>query len=142
VVRPSKRRTYSVASGFGTQWTASARQRRGEFSISGKRCSGRSTCSFGCDACAARSNLVGVALLFVTAGSAGGDLLVSAVVMPFVRTLPWAGRASPVREGAAGVTREVQSELIVIVVRVLLVSTGHGCRLSRGHLSTYKRPPI
>ncbi len=89
-----------------------------------------------------RGNLVGVALLFVTAGSAGGDLLVSAVVMPFVRTLPWAGRASPVREGAAGVTREVQSELIVIVVRVLLVSTGHGCRLSRGHLSTYKRPPI
>jgi len=56
--------------------------------------------------------------------------------------LPWGERASPVREGAAGVTREVQSELIVIVVRVLLVSTGHGCRLSQGHLSTYKRPPI
>ena len=96
VVRPSKRRIYSVASRLGTQWTASAGQRRGDFSISGKRCSGRSTCSFGCDACAARSNLVGVALFFVTAGSAGGDLLVSAVVMPFVRTLPWGGRVLPV----------------------------------------------
>ena len=64
-----------------------AGQRRGEFSISGKRCSGRSTCCFGCDGCAARGNL-GVALFFVTAGSARGDLLVPAVVMPFVRTLP------------------------------------------------------
>ena len=105
-------------------------QRRGEFSISGKRCSGRSTCSFGCDACAARSNLVGVALFFVTAGSAGGDLLVSAVVMPFVRALPWAGRASPVRVDAAGVTREVQSELIVIVARRLQVPANRVARPS------------
>lgn len=141
MVRPSKRRIHSVATGFGTQWTASARQRRGEFSISRRGCSGRSTYCFGCDACAARGNL-SVALFFVTTGSARGDLLVPAVVVPFVRTLPWGERASPVREGAAGVTREVQSELIVIVVRVLLVSTGHGCRLSQGHLSTYKRPPI
>ncbi len=107
-----------------------AGQRRGEFSISGKRCSGRSTCCFGCDACAARSNLVGVALFFVTAGSAGGDLLVSAVVMPFVRALPWAGRASPVRVDAAGVTREVQSELVVIVARRLQVPANRVARPS------------